>query len=223
MFNFSRKMLALVAVVYAAQAAGEELLFQDKFAGKLGEGWSWVREDKNTWRLGDKCLELRMLPGNLWGSANDVRNVLVRTAPDTSRDPLEIAVTVSHEPVHQYQQANLAWYYDDSHMVKLGLELVDGQTCIVMGREQADRIRTLAKIPLAVKSVRLRLRVDGKQIRGQYLPPDSEKWLEAAQGDLPTPPNGQAKISLHCYQGPATGEHWAKFTDLQIRRPPQTE
>jgi len=35
---------------------------------------------------------------------------------------------------------------------------------------------------------------------------------------LPTPPNGQAKISLHCYQGPPDAEHWARFSAFQVLR-----
>jgi regulation of enolase protein 1 (concanavalin A-like superfamily) len=123
-----------------------------------------------------------------------------------------------HQPVHQYQQANLAWYFDDSNMVKLGLELVDGQPCIVMGREEADKTRTLAKIAVNFSSVRLRLRVAGKQIRGQYLPAGTEKWLDAATGELPAPPGPSAKISLHGYQGPPDQEQWARFTDFEVRR-----
>jgi regulation of enolase protein 1 (concanavalin A-like superfamily) len=211
-------LFAALALMFASRAAADELLFQDDFAGKLGDGWSWVREDKPAWRVTDKGLELRLLPGNLWGRANDARNVLVRPAPDTTPGEVEVVVAVSHQPVHQYQQANLAWYYDDSNMVKLGLELVDGQACIVMGREQADKTRTLAKIPIAVTSVRLRLRVAGNQIRGQYLPAGTEKWLDAATGDLPVPPNAQAKISLHCYQGPPDAELWARFRAFQIWR-----
>jgi hypothetical protein len=62
------------------------------------------------------------------------------------------------------------------------------------------------------------LRIAGNQIRGQYLPAGTNKWLDAGAGDLPTPPNGQAKISLHCYQGPPDAEHWARFSAFQVLR-----
>jgi len=89
---------------------------------------------------------------------------------------------------------------------------------IVTGREEADKTRTLAKIPITATSVRLRLLVTGNQIRGQYRPAGSEKWLDAGAGELPTPPDGKAKISLHCYQGPPDAEHWARFSEFQVRR-----
>ncbi|MFZ2643686.1 MAG: hypothetical protein WA117_22025 [Verrucomicrobiia bacterium] len=202
----------------ASFCAADEVLFQDDFAGKLGDGWSWVREEKPGWRVANKTLEIRVLPGNLWGRANNVKNVLVRQAPDTVRGEVEVSVSIANRPTHQYEQANLAWYYDDSYMVKLGLELVNGEVCIVMGREEADKTRTLAKIPIAATAVRVRLRVAGNQIRGQYRVTGTDAWLDAGAGDLPAPPNGQAKISLHCYQGPPDAEHWPRFSEFRVLR-----
>lgn len=206
------------ALLHPSARAADEVVFQDDFAGRLGEGWSWVREEKQAWRVSDQGLEMRVLPGNLWGRANDVKNILVRPAPDPAAGPIEVWVSVSNRPTHQYEQANVAWYFDDSHMVKLGLELVDRQVCIVMGREEADRIRTLAKIPVSATSVQLRLLVDNGRIRGQYRVAGTDPWLEAGAGDLPAPAGGRAKISLHCYQGAPDTEHWAKFGGFRVLR-----
>lgn len=201
-----------------AAAGAEEVLFRDAFVGKLGNGWAWAREDKSAWRIGDKGLEMRVMPGNLWGRANNVRNVLTFPLPDAQQGQIELSVTVANQPAHQWEQVNLAWYYDDSNMVKLGLELVDGVLCIVMGREEADKTRTLVKIPITATTVDLRLRVTGNQIQGNYRPTGSERWLDAATGELPVPPNGKAKASLHCYQGPADAERWVRFSEFQIKR-----
>ncbi len=210
--------LVVLALLLARSVAADEVLFQDGLAGKLGDGWSWVREEKSGWRVAAQGLEFRVLPGNLWGTANDAKNVLVRPAPEIGRGELEVSVSVTNQPTHQYEQANLAWYFDDSHMVKMGLELVDNEVCIVMGREEADQTRTLAKIPVSVTSVRLRLLIAGRQVRGEYLPLGRSKWFEAGSGDLPVPPQGRAKISLHCYQGPQDAEHWARFSDFRVVR-----
>lgn len=211
--SFASFALALISM-----CAADEAVFVDNLAGKLGDGWVWLREEKSAWRVGEKGLEIRVLPGNLWGRANNAKNVLVRPVPDGVQGAWEVSVAVTNRPSHQFEQANLAWYYDDSHMVKLGLELVNGQTCIVMGREEADKTRTLAKIPVRATSVRLRLRVAGNQIRGQYLPAGTDKWLDAGSGDLPAPPGGRARVSLHCYQGPPDAEHWARFHEFRILR-----
>lgn len=207
-----------IAITLGAVFGADEVLFQDNFAGRLREGWSWTREEKPAWRVADKVLEMRVLPGNLWGRANNAKNVLLRPAPDIAQGGVEISVSVTNQPTHQYEQANLAWYYDDSHMVKLGLELVNQEVCIVMGREEADKTRTLAKIPITATSVRLRLLVTGSQIRGQYRPAGMDKWLDAGAGNLPVPPDGKAKLSLHCYQGPPDAEHWARFSEFRVLR-----
>ncbi len=207
--------LALFSVTVSQ---GDEVLFRDDFEGKLGEGWSWVREHRAAWRMKERGLEVRLEPGNMWGPANDARNVLVRRAPDAAKDKIEVSVNVEHRPSGQYEQADLVWYYDDGHMVKLGQELVDGKLSIVMGREENDRTRTIAIIPLQSFTVRLRLSVQGSRVHGHFRTPDSDQWREAGACDLPAPANGTAKISLQFYQGPADAEHWARATEFQIRR-----
>jgi regulation of enolase protein 1 (concanavalin A-like superfamily) len=196
----------------------DDALFQDDFQGKLGEGWSWVREHRETWRVTGRGLEVRIEPGNMWGPANDARNVLVRPAPDPANEGIEVSVNVENRPTSQYEQADLVWYFDDGHMVKLGQELVDGKLSIVMGREENDRTRTIAIIPLDSFSVRLRLVVKGNRIHGQFRTPGAAEWSEAGECDVPAPPDGKAKISLQFYQGPANIEHWARVTEFRIRR-----
>jgi hypothetical protein len=54
--------LALLAM---ASAPADEVLFQDDFKPKLGEGWSWVREHREAWRTSERGLEVRLEPGNM--------------------------------------------------------------------------------------------------------------------------------------------------------------
>jgi len=143
--------------------------------------------------------------------------VLVRGAPDASKTKIEVSVTVTNRPTEQYEQVDLVWYYDDNHMVKLGQELVDGKLSIVMGREEKDRTRTIAIIPLDSFSVRLRFLVEGNRIRGQFRTPDVKEWRDAGECDLPAPTDTKPKISLQFYQGPAKAEHWAGVTEFRIR------
>jgi len=212
-----RTFLAL-ALFSAVASQGDEVLFRDDFKGKLGEGWSWVREHRAAWRVTARGLEVHVEPGNMWGPANDAKNVLARPAPDAAKSAIEVSVNVENHPSGQYEQADLVWYYDDGHMVKLGQELVDGKLSIVMGREENDRTRTIAIIPLQSFTVRLRLSVQGSRVHGHFRTPDSNQWREAGACDLPAPANGTAKISLQFYQGPADTEHWARVTEFQIRR-----
>lgn len=202
----------------AANARADEILFQDDFKSRLGEGWSWVREDREAWRVTGNGLEVRIEPGNMWGPANDARNLLVRSAPDASRNEIEISVNVENHPTGQYEQVELVWYYDDSHMVKIGRELVDGKLSIVMGREENDKTRTLAIIPIKSDSVRLKLLIKGNRIHGRYRLPDSEDWRDVGECDAPTATNAKARISLQFYQGPPNSDHWARVSEFCIRR-----
>src|SRR6266571_2226721 len=208
-------MMGVLAVL-AGQA--DDALFQDDFKVKLGEGWSWVREHREAWRVTERGLEVRIEPGNMWGPANDARNVLVRPAPGTAIEGVEVSVNVENRPTSQYEQADLVWYFDDGHMVKLGQELVDGKLSIVMGREENDKTRTIAILPLDAFSVRLRLVVKDNRIHGQFRTPGAHDWREAGECDVPAPPDAQAKISLQFYQVPASIEHWAHVTECRNRR-----
>jgi regulation of enolase protein 1 (concanavalin A-like superfamily) len=206
---------ALLAVTPDLSA---QILFEDTFNGRLGAGWSWVREHRDAWRVTARGLEVRVEPGNMWGKANDARNILVRAAPDPAQGEIEITVTVENRPTAQYEQVDLVWYYDDSHMVKVGQELVDGKLSIVMGREENDRTRTIRIVPIEAFSVQLRCLVKGNAIRGQFRPAGSDQWQEVGETDLPAPSNGQPKISLQFYQGPANVEHWARVSEFRVQR-----
>jgi len=208
-------LLACPMLVLAADApAPSGADFRDEFKGKLDAGWSWVREDPKAWRVTAEGLEVRIQPGNMWGPANNARNVLVRPAPDPAQGDVEVSVTVSNQPTEQYEQADLVWYYDDSHMVKCGQELVDGKLRIVMGREEGDKCRTIKIVPLDFFTVSVRLIVKGNQLRGQFRTPADKEWQEVGECDLPA--NGAPKISLQCYQGPAKVERWVRISDFRV-------
>jgi regulation of enolase protein 1 (concanavalin A-like superfamily) len=178
----------------------------------------WVREDRSGWRVTTNGLEVLVQPGNMWGSQNNARNILVRRLPEGADGQLELAVTVENRPTHQYEQANLVWYYDDSHMVKIGQELVDGQLSIVMGREEADQCRTIAIIPLASDRVRVRFVHKAGKLEGSFQLPGSSEWQPAGECTVPAPKSGVAKASLQFYQGPSDREHWAKVREFMIRK-----
>jgi regulation of enolase protein 1 (concanavalin A-like superfamily) len=214
---FRLRSTIAVALLIATACRGGEVLFEDDFKGRLGDGWSWMREHREGWRATEHGLEVRIEPGNMWGPANDARNVLVRSAPDPASEAIEISVTVENSPTEQYEQVDLVWYYDDSNMVKLGQEMVDGKLWIVMGREEGDKTRTIAIIPLDSFRVRLRLSVKGNRVHGQFRTPDAKDWRDAGECDSPAPAS-KPKVSLQFYQGPANAVHWARVTGLRIER-----
>lgn len=205
-------------LLLAASVRGDGVLFRDAFEGKLGDGWTWQRENPAGWRIAKGALEIRVEPGNMWGPQNDARNVLVRKLDPTHagpNQPLQISVTVSNKPTEQYEQVDLVWYYDDSNMVKIGQEMVDGKLSIVMGREEKDRTRTIAIIPITALQVDLRLVATNQVVRGAFRPTGSKEWREAGSCELPV--RGEAHVAIQCYQGPANAEHWARLSDFEVR------
>jgi regulation of enolase protein 1 (concanavalin A-like superfamily) len=216
-----RFVLGLAGLLFAAvrQASGaEQVLFAGDFKGAPGPGWHWVREHREAWRVASRGLEVRVEPGNEWGPNNDARNLLVRTAPDATKAEIDVSVTVQNKPTHNYEQSDLVWYYDDSDMVKIGQELVNGSLSVVMGREEHEKAQTVAIIPIASNEVQLRLLVKGDRIRGQFRVPEEKDWRDAGECGLPAPPSVAAKISLQFYQGPDKEEHWALASSLRISK-----
>jgi len=189
-------------------------VFHDSFRGGLGEGWHWVREDATGWRATSGGLEIKVQPGNMWGGANNARNVLVRAVPDSKDGTVVVSVCLANRPTNQYEQVDLVWYYDDSHMVKIGQELVDGRLSMVMGREERDQCRTIAIHPIEGDELEVRFVVNGRGIRGEYRAVGEPEWKLGGETDLPA--NGRANVSLQCYQGPADVEHWARLWDFRV-------
>lgn len=202
----------------AALPAVGELIFQDDFNGKLGEGWTFEREERAMWRVGPAGLEVRVQPGGMWGGGNNAKNVMIHPIPAPADAPIEIAVTISNNPTAQWEQANLVWYYDAGNMVKLGQELVTGRYSIVMGREENDRARTVAIIPLDANTVELRLQAVHNRVRGQFRTAPWSNWRDVGECDLPV--KGEPKASLHFYNGPANEDHWVRVNHFTVRRLP---
>lgn len=212
-----RTLAALVWVVWSGLVQPPpELIFHDDFKGKLGGGWSWIREDPAAWRVTSDGLEVRVQPGNMWGPANDAKNVLVRAIPEPSRGAIEVSVTVSNRPAHQYEQIDLVWYYDDRHMVKIGQEQVDGVLSLVMGREEGDKTKTIAIVPVDAGSLDIRFLVSGDRIRGQFRATGAGVWRDAGETTLPSA--GEPKASLQVYQGPPGVDRWARFNRFRVTR-----
>lgn len=201
-----RSLLAaavVLLVAVCAVASEPKLLFEDKFEGKLAEGWSWLREDPKTWRLREGALEIRVEPG----VAHNVKNALLRDAPDRSQGKFAFELTVTNltRPVQQFEQAGLTLYHEGKPVFKLVKELIDGGLYIIPG-----------KVPMDAKTVQLRLVVTADSWEAQFRPEAKGRFATAAKGKLPPP--GKEQISIQCYNGPPKAEHWIRFDDFRILR-----
>lgn len=201
----TRSMVIVLAAIMAFDAAlavgAEKVLFEDRFEGQLGEGWNWLREHPGAWRIKDGALEIRVEPGR----ANDVRNALVRPAPDRNQGKYAIEVTVTNTvvPTQQYEQAGITWYINEQPKFKLVKELVDGELVIIPGRKA-----------MASESVQLRLIVTADSWTAQYRPDGKGEFQTADSGKLDSPNKDQ--VSIQCYNGPPDKEHWIRFDDFRI-------
>ena len=189
-------------------AAKKNLVFRDRFKKKLAPGWKWLREHKETWRFGEKGLEICVEPG----VAHNVKNALVRPAPDRGKGAYAIEVTVSNHtvPIQQYEQAGITWYHKGKPVFKLVKECIDGKLYIIPGKK-----------PMPEKRVRLRLIVTADSWVAQYQPGVKGEFKTAAKGKLPPPEKDQ--VSIQCYNGPPGKEHWIRFEDFQIRKLPDAK
>jgi hypothetical protein len=191
----------MLIVGHVASAGEPKSLFEERFEGKLAEGWSWLREDPQAWRVESGALEIRVQPGD----ANSVKNALLRKAPDRrqGRFAIEVTVTNRKQPIQQFEQAGLTWYRDGKPVFKLVKERVDGKLMIVPGF-----------VPMTNETVQLRLVVAADTFTAQFRPAAQGEFQTAATGKLPSP--GDDHVSLQCYHGPPEAEHWIRFDDFRI-------
>jgi len=210
-------VVAMVLVLAGGALWGQERT--NPFAGKtLPKGWTWKRENPYAWRLKDGGLEIKIEPGNMWGRANNAKNVLlVPLAQDLVQTGTEVQATFANVPTKRWEQVDLVWYYRDSHMVKIGLELEHGKNSVVMGREENDRTRTIKIVPLEVNQVTVRLTVRDGQVRGDYRLKPKDKWVFVGTCTEPKPADGheKPKVSLQCYQGDPENPKWARITEFK--------
>jgi regulation of enolase protein 1 (concanavalin A-like superfamily) len=188
-----------------ASAAEPHVLFEDTFDEKLGDGWTWLRENTDFWRIKDGALEIRVEPGK----ANTVKNVLLRKAPDrsTTNFTVEVTITFTTDPTQQYEQGGITWYQQKKPVFKLVHEHIDGEDWIIPGRKSAPS-----------KTVQLRLVIEGTQWMAQFRENPEGEFKTAASGKLPPPVDDQ--VSIQCYDGPAHAAHWIRFDDFRIVKLP---
>lgn len=183
-------------------ASNDQMIFVDKFDGKLSEDWTWLRENAGHWRIRNGGLEILVEPG----VAGTVRNALLRPAPDRRAGKYAIEVTVTNhtQPTQQFEQAGITWYSNGKPVIKAVKELIDGALYVFPGKK-----------PMSKKSVRIRLLVTVDSWEVQYCPEGETDFHNAAKGELPPPDNDQ--VSIQCYNGPSNEEHWIRFDNFCIK------
>lgn len=203
--------LAALALVLLAQ----DVSFEEKFAGKLSDGWSWVREDASGWKLDGGALKIKAQPGTIWYKKNDAKNILVRKPPiaGTETAPIAIEVIVDNAPVTNAEQCGLLLYCDDSNYVKLIRECNKGKPGIVLARESKGIPESIPPKEEPKGPIHLKLVWSGAKVSGSYKA--AGDWVELGDYDMP---EGDVKVALAAHGAPADADRWATFTSLKISK-----
>ena len=202
---------------FVGQGAEPKVVFEDSLKGKLGEGWTWLRENPKGWRHSPKGLEILAGPEG----KDTVKNALLRKAPDRSTGKYAIGVTVEFltPPTMKYEQAGLTWYQGEKAVGKLVHEFIDGKPYAVtnfppkVGKKSAEN--PLIELSLIVTKDRY----TGAFFQGH--PPETGFFQVMTIGSGNLPAGGDEKISIQCYNGPANAEHWMRFSDFRIVKLPE--
>jgi regulation of enolase protein 1 (concanavalin A-like superfamily) len=205
-------MKLVLSIALVLLAASDAPLFEDRFDGKLADGWSWVREDKGDWNVKDGTLRIRATPGNLWEAENTARNLLLRAAPQGKKS-FAAEVTVTHAPVTFAEQAGLLWYRDDDNYVKLMKEFYDGKTSVVLAAEQAGKA-VYRESACPAETVTFRLTVAGDEVLGEYRAGGAREWTTV--GKLPFKPGDGARIGLNAHHAPSGTQRWAVVQEFRL-------
>ncbi|MCL2623497.1 MAG: hypothetical protein FWD31_07515 [Planctomycetaceae bacterium] len=190
--------------------AEEGVIFKDPFRKELQDGWTWLREVPEDWRITDEALEIKMepLPGD------GARNILFRKPPKEADGAFVATVEIKAvQPyTQQYQQAGLYWMQDDKLRFKFVMENIDDQFCVFPGNKPLEKLHVV-----------LRLRIDGTQIVAEYQPEAKGEFLKAFESQLPDRNDETDRIALQCWHGPENAESWIRFQRFTITKPEKPE
>jgi hypothetical protein len=195
------------------------VLFEDAFdKSKLGEGWSWVYEDKPNWKMDNGKLQIHATGGSSFMAEHNGKNYLLRTPPPLTEGEVSFELYVENKPAAQWEHAGLYWFFDDDHYVILNKESVHGKpTLLFMIERDGKPVTSFPDIAYESEGVWMRFRVTGTRITGEYRATPNDKWTTLGSGELPV--KGEGKVGLHAGYTPKTElDRWASFSHFKISK-----
>lgn len=186
-------------------AAEPELkpLFEDKFDGTLGNGWSWLNEDPQAWRIGKEGLEIRALPGHGVQRKNRLLGPMFK--PGTE---LSVEVFLDFHETVQFEHAGLQCYFDEKNWVGM----VHEGDCVLTLRKNGNsqwQVLGFKKPPIW-----LRLEISGGKASGFCRATAEDEWKKVGAWDLPS--DKEFRLGLAAGGGPQDKEEWARFRDFRV-------
>ena len=188
-------------------------LFEENFTGNLNRNWIWVHEQSDAWKLADGVLQLRTLPGTLWGEANNAHNFLLRPVEEMPNG-LASRVIVTNHPSLMGEQAGLIWYQDDDNYIKLVKESLEDKQWIVLACEQGGQPELIAKTQIAAETAELQLTYLNGVVQGQFRASSKEDWQ--AVGACPLLEGASPKIGLFTHGCPEDVERWVEMRNFAL-------
>jgi hypothetical protein len=152
--------------------------YTDDFStATLASSWSWVRQDSTKWSLSQNPGKLRIVtqPGDLFGSQNNAKNLLLRDAP---AGDWTATAKLTFAPVADYQQAGLIVYGDDDNYAKLMRAHSGSQ--VVVGDKEVGGVYTQNLAGEAAGIVYLRVTKAGSNYFLSYNLDGSPDWTPVA-------------------------------------------
>ncbi len=221
--SIQRSIAVFVVWLLASVVAAEEkVLFTDPFVDKLADGWAWLREDAQAWRLDKGELVIRTAQGGLWLKENGGGNLPLRTPPEIKGGKLAVEVQVEIEPTNAYENAGLIWYYDDDNYLILVKEKIGDHVVAQLVSEAGGNFKAGFHQNFdADKPVWFRMELEGGKLSGYYRASPQDQWLKLGQCDLPTA--GQPKIGLTTAYAPKDAEHFTRFSHFRILQIPNAD
>ncbi|MGI6401465.1 MAG: hypothetical protein ACOX0A_05055 [Thermoguttaceae bacterium] len=201
--------------VGAQSVFGQEVLFEDRFEGRLMPGWEWVRGNAPSRRFVNDSLEILTEPF----AYDEARNALVRPlnffrwrngcACGSYRIETECYFLEKPAP---NQQCGVFWIQNRKVLFKLVFANVDGKMYVFPG-----------KVPVETAGGRLRLTVTGRNIVTEFCSLNDTEFRRVYEGRIDCTPND--RISLQCWGAPldgatvggATGP-WARFRYFRVEK-----
>lgn len=207
--------MRLAALALLAVLTQEKVLFEEKFGGKLSDGWTWVREDAAGWKVDGGALRIKAQPGKIWYKTKTAKNLLLRKLPaaGTAEAPVSIEVTVDNAPEINAEQCGLYLHFDDANFVKIIREHVKGKTHVLLVREQKNIPEPQPPKEESATPTRLRLTWSGAKVSGSYK--TGGDWVSAGEVELPAGASG-GNAGLASHGGAPDADRWAKFSDFRI-------
>lgn len=157
----------------------DPLLFRDDFEGSLGEGWTWTRENKQSWSLTNMPGWLEIIAGPGYVGDGTLNNILLRPIPEGN---FEIETKINFKPVGDYQLAGLLLYESAANFLQFGRAFCDApNVCakdgfyvdlVANGNTDGENLATAAQ---ETEISYLRLRREGNRYT-TYASHDGQEW-----------------------------------------------